>query len=518
MEGSAEGFSSSNTPRSPLVPKSSRSGSGENNENDASQDQMISKLHNPKKPVAKAAKRFMSPTISASSKVAVPRKKILAERNENSSFSDTQIWKAPDVDMKNGIGHYDLSPSWFIPSKNCGRVSNDDDVVADSSLKPCDPLTNYLSQRPKYLRYDPNKRRMIFHRKVSENREGKDGTGIGEEESSADAQNSLVHAQENLEEVDENTDDDDDVEEDEEEEDKEGGEYEERGWSLRGVLKFLLTFYVCFLSKTYIYSTNSSTPSPIQQAILGFKDDYSMIQKQIRDAAYMEVYGGGFLQVEERESGLEVHNIQVDDLEAVDSSDAEMVEEDELDMEDRNTETAESHFDYEVSKNSEPYNVQMVEADNVEKEKVKTSEVELVKVDNVERIDSEAEMVGNDKSNMKDSNMEAVKYDCDNEVVKTVEFSEGKTAPNDDAGSYELVTEVEGSDQLKKRGSFHEDQSPLNTEGVNQPGMELQESHEMPVNLVDEVDEEFDYGGETEKVGSNILVVAGVSTISIILA
>ncbi|CAA2995647.1 Hypothetical predicted protein [Olea europaea subsp. europaea] len=525
---------------------------------------MISKLHYPKKPVAK---HFMSPTISASSKVSVPRKKILAERNEYSSLSDTQIWKTQDMDMKNSIGHYDLSPSWFIPSKNCDRVSNDDGVVTDSSLKPYDPLTNYLSPRPKYLRYHPNKRRLIFHRKVSESREGKDGTGPGEEESLADAQDSLVHAQENEEnlvEVDGNTDDDDDVEENEEEEDDEVGEYEGIGWSLRGVLKFLLTFYLCFLSKTYIYSTNSSTPSPSQQAILSFKDDYTMIQNQICEPAYMEVYGGDFLEVEERDSELEVHNILMaegDNLETVDSGDAEMVEEDELDMEKRNSETVESPCDYEMSKNGEPYNVQMIEVDNVEKvknsevelvevdneEKVKNSEVELVEVDCVERIESsEAEMVENDMSDMEDSNTESVEYDCDNDVAKTGEFSEevspavvveskviegceveyiegceveyiaeAKTAQSDGAGSYELVKEVKGSDQLKKPDSFQEDQTPLNTEGVNQPDTELLESHEMPVNLVDK---EFDYGDETEKAGSNILVVAGVSIFSIILA
>ncbi|XP_022859350.1 uncharacterized protein LOC111380109 isoform X2 [Olea europaea var. sylvestris] len=596
MESSDKGFSSSNTPRSPLAPKSSPSGSRENNENVTSQDQMISKLHYPKKPVAK---HFMSPTISASSKVSVPRKKILAERNEYSSLSDTQIWKTQDMDMKNSIGHYDLSPSWFIPSKNCDRVSNDDGVVTDSSLKPYDPLTNYLSPRPKYLRYHPNKRRLIFHRKVSESREGKDGTGPGEEESLADAQDSLVHAQENEEnlvEVDGNTDDDDDVEENEEEEDDEVGEYEGIGWSLRGVLKFLLTFYLCFLSKTYIYSTNSSTPSPSQQAILSFKDDYTMIQNQICEPAYMEVYGGDFLEVEERDSELEVHNILMaegDNLETVDSGDAEMVEEDELDMEKRNSETVESPCDYEMSKNGEPYNVQMIEVDNVEKvknsevelvevdneekvknsevelvevdneekvknsevelvevdneEKVKNSEVELVEVDCVERIESsEAEMVENDMSDMEDSNTESVEYDCDNDVAKTGEFSEevspavvveskviegceveyiegceveyiaeAKTAQSDGAGSYELVKEVKGSDQLKKPDSFQEDQTPLNTEGVNQPDTELLESHEMPVNLVDK---EFDYGDETEKAGSNILVVAGVSIFSIILA
>ncbi|CAI9773590.1 unnamed protein product [Fraxinus pennsylvanica] len=536
MEGSNKGFSSSNTPRSPLVPKSSPSGSGENNENDTSQDQMNSKLHNPKKLVAK---HFMSPTKSASSKIAFPKKKILAERIENSSFSDTQIQKTPDLEMKNSplnssIGHSGQSSSWFIPSKNCAHVSNDNGVVVDSSLKPYDPYTNYLSPRPKYLRYDPNKRRMIFHRKLSESREGKDGKeihkGVGEEESSADSLDSSVSAQEkeeNTEEVDDNIDDDGLVEEEEEEEEEEIEEFEEKGWSLRGVLKFLLILFVCFLSKTYVSSMNSSAPSPIQLSILGFKADHLMIQKQICKAVYLEVYGGGFLEVEEKDSGLEVHNIL-------------MVKDDDLGMEDNNTEPVEFESDYEVGKNSELDNVKMVEVYNVEK--VKSREAELVEVDSVERVESsEAEMVENDTLYMEVSRKESVKHDSDSEVVKTCEVSkevplavvaeskdieggeveyiaEAKTAPSDDAGGYELVKEVEGSDQLKKPNTFQEDQTPQNTEGAKQPSMELIEPQELPVNLVNEVDEEFDNDGENMKVVSNILVVAGVSTFSIILA
>ncbi|XP_022889571.1 uncharacterized protein LOC111405086 isoform X1 [Olea europaea var. sylvestris] len=496
MEGSDNGFSSSNTPRSPLVPKSSPSGSGENNENDTSQDQMNSKLHNPKKLVAK---HFMSPTKSASSKIAFSKKKILAERNENSSFSDTQIRKSPDLEMKNSplnssIGHSGRSSSWFIPSNNCAPGSNDNGVVADSSLKPYDPYTNYLSPRPKYLRYDPNKRRMIFHRKLSESREGKDGTEI--QKGVGDGM----------------------VEEEEVEEEEEREEFEEKGWSLRGVLKFLLILFVCFLSKTYVSSMNSSALSPNLQTVSGFKDE----------AAYLEVYGDGFLEVEERESGLGVHNILM------------VKEDDNLDMGDKNTKPYESEHDSEVGKKGELDNIKMGEVYNMEK--VKNSEAELAEVDNVERVEtSEAAMVENDVLHMEDSKKESVEYDSDSEVVKTCEvfkevplavvakskdieggeveyIADAKITPSDDAGGNELVKEVEGSDQLKKPMTFQEEQTPQNTEGVKQPNMELIESHELPVNLVDEVDEEFYDDSETKKVGSNILVVTGVFTFSIMLA
>ncbi|KAL3634471.1 hypothetical protein CASFOL_021525 [Castilleja foliolosa] len=79
---------------------------------------MIPKFQDQNKPFAK---HFMAPTISAPSKATPPRNKILSERNENSLNSDFQIPK---------------------PEK-----------------KKYDPLTNYLSPRPKNLpssAFDPS--------------------------------------------------------------------------------------------------------------------------------------------------------------------------------------------------------------------------------------------------------------------------------------------------------------------------------------------------------------------------
>ncbi|KAG9456477.1 hypothetical protein H6P81_000985 [Aristolochia fimbriata] len=97
----------------------------------------------------KVAKNFMAPTISAASKVSTPRKKILAERNEcfGSACSERLAEVSP------ASGPLDVSARRTPLSS---KISQSDD--ADSSSAPYDPLTNYLSPRPRFLRYNPNRR------------------------------------------------------------------------------------------------------------------------------------------------------------------------------------------------------------------------------------------------------------------------------------------------------------------------------------------------------------------------
>ncbi|KAJ6308957.1 hypothetical protein OIU76_018534 [Salix suchowensis] len=53
---------------------------------------------------------------------------------------------------------------------------------------------------------------------------------------------------------------------------------EERCWSLKGVMKFLLLLVVLVLSNSYISSMNSPTPSPVMQAFGNPKNGSHMIQ------------------------------------------------------------------------------------------------------------------------------------------------------------------------------------------------------------------------------------------------
>ncbi|BFG42178.1 hypothetical protein CerSpe_284520 [Prunus speciosa] len=167
-------------------------------------------------------KNFMSPTISAASKVTTsPRKKILAERNgpvraSSVSFSDLKSsCLNPTVEdpehMKVGLAPHlvfttpktqkDICSEELLCSKNepeepvCVNASEEPDsvnldpsfkispppccpksspVIAplddDPSAPPYDPKTNYLSPRPQFLHYRPNPRIEYY---LSKEREGK---------------------------------------------------------------------------------------------------------------------------------------------------------------------------------------------------------------------------------------------------------------------------------------------------------------------------------------------------------
>ncbi|KAJ6896166.1 hypothetical protein NC651_022402 [Populus alba x Populus x berolinensis] len=170
---------------------------------------------------AKGTKNFMSPTISAASKInASPKKKILADRNEQIrtsisfadakspfmedldsnpdkglnqkkevSFDSTVIYLADNNDSKSekrvdlmvGSSAKDdlnLSSEKLTVEKDCvnldssfkinPRVSSSlpspalAPLDADPSMPPYDPKTNYLSPRPQFLHYRPNPRVELY--------------------------------------------------------------------------------------------------------------------------------------------------------------------------------------------------------------------------------------------------------------------------------------------------------------------------------------------------------------------
>ncbi|KAK9231905.1 hypothetical protein WN943_022146 [Citrus x changshan-huyou] len=222
MDASDRTRISSSTPiKRSSTPKSLSSATG-TDENDLSYQQMGISLQNSKKPMTK---HFMSPTISASSKAIAPRKKVLAERNEN---ADNSV----------------LS------------------VNVDSSLSPYDPLPNYPSPRPKFLRYKPNRRREIFLRCENE------ANGSISLSCKKDEKADFVCVSQEGEERDEG---EGEVEEEEEEEE------EEKEGFLRRVLKLMLVLALLVSSTMYISFMNSPKASPTLQAMEDFKDGYLKI-------------------------------------------------------------------------------------------------------------------------------------------------------------------------------------------------------------------------------------------------
>uniref|UniRef100_A0A6N2M7D9 Uncharacterized protein n=1 Tax=Salix viminalis TaxID=40686 RepID=A0A6N2M7D9_SALVM len=231
-------------------------------ENDQNYQGWSLNVQNPKKPLTTTAtKHFMSSTISAASKGNPPRKKILAERNGS---LDTHLQKTPTFGSKSsssiGFGEYEENAL----------------LLDHPSSRPYDPLTNYISPRPTFLRYKPHRLRDIFLRRENEAREESSSCCGGSLESNNDKDvedelgtSSLADGtQEDYVEkegVDENEEEFEEVE-------------EERCWSLKGVLKFLLLLVVLVLSNSYISSMNSPTPSPVMQAFGNPKNGSHMIQ------------------------------------------------------------------------------------------------------------------------------------------------------------------------------------------------------------------------------------------------
>ncbi|KAM7254493.1 hypothetical protein ACFE04_003873 [Oxalis oulophora] len=146
---------SSTTPsKRPQTPK---------DENERSYQEMGPNTQSPK--IKSMKKHYMSPTISAASKVTLPKRKILGEHNQT---FDNHLLKTPNV----------RASKESLSSKTSSGYDDSEDteqnyaLVSDSAQKPYDPVTNYLSPRPEFLRYRPNRCREILRFSEDEKIEG----------------------------------------------------------------------------------------------------------------------------------------------------------------------------------------------------------------------------------------------------------------------------------------------------------------------------------------------------------
>ncbi|KAL4387905.1 hypothetical protein GQ457_09G006220 [Hibiscus cannabinus] len=182
-----------------------------------------------------------------SSQVSFSRKKVLGEGNESPESNST-------------ITHFTESPS--LDSKASQKSSPNPDPKV-TSKDHYDPLKNFLSPRPRFLRYDPGRRREIFLRLGMEDKEGDDSTSESDDEAdtvSSDS-SSLASSSSSQEFGDES---ESLFEEEDEEFDTESEEeiQEETAWSFRGVLKYFLLSVVLLFSTSYISSMNSPVSAP----------------------------------------------------------------------------------------------------------------------------------------------------------------------------------------------------------------------------------------------------------------
>lgn len=273
----------------------------------------------PKRPLKK---HFMTPTKSAATKASFPRKKILTE---SSNFNVAHLQRNPNLDSKPSSKK---SPSF----SNCSSDPDyEDQNSSDSSLKPYDPLTNYLSPRPKFLRYNPNRRTEIFlHpknqiRELKHEDEGKIILSFDSQKSVVEDESSISFSQESVVQVGndnieqsegDHCNDDDDYEEEIE-------EFEEEWvWSLKGVFKFLLVMAALVLSTLYISSMNSPTPTSSVEVIWSSRDGYHKIQNNLFGIVSTKILEGVQDQRKGNETGsMDVKMVVEDDMGLLDNND-----------------------------------------------------------------------------------------------------------------------------------------------------------------------------------------------------
>ncbi|KAI3766556.1 hypothetical protein L2E82_16620 [Cichorium intybus] len=254
MDSFSNGFASSTSIKPSSVTNPSYNDAGGNNENELTPE-IAAKLKKPQLPT----KNFMSPTICTANKAAVSKKKVLAERNETLEVAEqTSLVR---------------SSSFGSKSVKSPVVNSDSDVQ-----KPYDPINNYLSPRPKFLRYNPDRRRKIFVLQENEDSVknsnsfdaglelGGDSTGFVD---SCSPNESVVEGEDNINKAGEC---EEEGESDDEEE--EVVEFEEdNGWKLTGFLKFLFAVIAVILTTNAICSMNSPTNS---QTLESWSDFYGV--------------------------------------------------------------------------------------------------------------------------------------------------------------------------------------------------------------------------------------------------
>ncbi|TMW84565.1 hypothetical protein EJD97_024931 [Solanum chilense] len=476
-----KGTPSLSSPKSSAVPDRSLSGSRESNENEQPLNQ---------KPMTK---NFMSPTISAASKASIPmRKKILAERNELSTTCESLPHKASNVGSKTNSLNSTSHCSGKLPISTYSYASESDNdqennSVVDSSYKPYDPLTNDLGPRPKYLRYQPNRRR---------------GTFLDPKKSDED-QGSLQHTHDpsNLPEISNlELENDEDVVEDSVEDDEEEMEEDvDREWSLKGVFKILLLLAVFFLS-----GSNLSTMESIVSS-----DSGVMIRKNIFEAVFHEIYGSDSAYVDQPEysqSGfLELCQIETtNELKAVEfvEDTVELLEVGSAEMEET-TQPQEEGVSADVDTNQDNMEVEVTHSvvhGDEEEETMSTDADEVTIFNEVDeaKVDGFDEQLQRDQVDKNDPELENLEVLLD-------DISSSK---------FELAEVDNNVEQLEKTSQEQTGEVEIQ-ETVPEGAEEIETEVELS-NFDTEIESE---NAEVKEIGpSNAVIVVGVSAASALLA
>nr|XP_019706863.1 uncharacterized protein LOC105047402 [Elaeis guineensis] len=221
----------------------------------------------------KEAKKSNGTTTSSISK-----KKILAEKND-APFSDSyDLYNniIPQANAPVGSGHFDAH-SLVMPLSSKISDSGDQNAISSdySSPAPYDPLINYTSPRPEFLRYNPNRRREILRRMEGDMKNEEEGSGADSSSSSDSKKNSISPLQTSFQgkDVQGSKEGVNDANND----DTEGEEVEVRPWYPRIAWRFFLVLGILLPSFFYLSCMNYA-PVPSLQEYGGLEENYLMIR------------------------------------------------------------------------------------------------------------------------------------------------------------------------------------------------------------------------------------------------
>ncbi|KAL4589218.1 hypothetical protein LXL04_002123 [Taraxacum kok-saghyz] len=211
-------------------------------------EEMDFKLKNAHKKRMKI-KRFLSATTSSASD---RKKKKTAERNKTQTL---------DVDKQ----HY-FPRSYSFDSKD-SRMADD----INNNLPPYDPIKNYLSPRPPYLQYNPDRHHDIISRQNNLTRVRRRASydcSLGASSREDASEETYIFTPE---------DELDEEHEHEEENEEVFDDFEEviSGWNWKVFMKYLMVIIVLMLATFTITSMNSTNLSHAQEAVRGFMNLYN---------------------------------------------------------------------------------------------------------------------------------------------------------------------------------------------------------------------------------------------------
>ncbi|KAI3908795.1 hypothetical protein MKW98_029345 [Papaver atlanticum] len=512
-----------------------------------------SKLQNPKKP--STPKHFMSPTISAASKISTPKKKILMERNDFSfsetSSTTTHVSKTPNLESKtpNSSSQIQLPPKILDfsvpPNSQSSQITPISSKLTDSEETPYDPKTNFLSPRPKFLRFNPNRRMEILKRReeelkqqaeqscsseqesddVSSSSQGDDESGLSSttsEEESITKKGPSEHAESEVE-----------IEEEDEEVDEEDEEEVEKNgflWNLYQVLKFLLLLGFVGFSTSYISSMNAPNlqlqpvcdvkqgfkifenglcPSGLEKSVLwNVSSNPELVMKKA--SIVKEVVLEKSVEIPAQiEDEILLGMTQVSLESGGEEDDKVLLTVEEEVVEDENVELGEMEISTQVVETLEMIEEETVESVSLSDQFSETSEVNEVVVENTVE-DNE----GNEEVAEQFESPEPVSDEVVGEESEAPEPISNEEFVEEAVEEFEASEEAVSNEDVASELVFYEDVAEESDASNPVPNEEVGEESEASNPVPNEVAEEAEVSIPVAKVGLGI----GVSVISAILA